>query len=252
MKELLRRALRGAILSVLRLRSGPYPMAANSRCLIIAPHQDDEALGCAGLILTRRTAGLPVNIIYITDGSGSHPGHPHLSPANLAYLRRTEAIKAMQLLQVAPTSLQFLDAPDGTLAQLSPATFEEHARRLATLLAPLQPTELFLPCRDDGSSEHTAAFRLTLRALQLAGLAPRLFEYPVWARWSPRRLIRPGFTSRRVWRLSFPLIAARKREALACYLTQIKPTSPWTQPVLPPGFADCFANDEEFFFDQAP
>lgn len=250
MKELLRRGLRAAVTSVLRRRGRPYPLAGGSRCLIIAPHQDDEAFGCAGLILTRRAAGLPVNIIYITDGAGSHPGHPRLSPANLAQLRRAEAIKAMQLLQIAPTSFQFLDARDGTLAHLSPATFEEHARRLATLLAPLQPTELFLPCRDDGSSEHTAAFNLTLRALHLANLSPRLFEYPVWARWRPQRLGWLGLNSRRVWRHSFPQTVSVKRAALECYQTQVEPTPPWPDPVLPRGFARCFEPAEEFFFER--
>ena len=251
MKELIRRGLRTAVICALRWRSRPYPLVGDSRCLIIAPHQDDEAMGCAGLILARRTAGLAVDIIYLTDGAGSHPGHPRVSPVTLAQLRRAEASRAMQGLNVEATSLHFLDAPDGTLAHLSPATFEDLAQRLAALIAPLAPTELFLPCRNDGSSEHTAAFKLTVRALQLARLSPRLFEYPIWARWSPQRLIRPGFTSRRVWWLSFPLTVPRKREALACYVSQTTPTPPWSQPVLPPGFAASFDSAEEFFFDQS-
>ncbi len=249
MKELLRRGLRATVTAALRLRSRPYPLAAGSRCLIIAPHQDDEALGCAGLILARRAAGLPVNIIYVTDGAGSHPGHPRVSPAELAQLRRAEAIQAMQLLGVADGALQFLDAPDGTLAHLNPTAFEAIAQRLATLIAPLAPTELFLPCHDDGSSEHIAAFKLTTRALQLAKLNPRLLEYPVWARWSPQRLIRPGFTSHRVWRIAFPETVATKRAALACYVSQTRPTPPWPQPVLPAGFADSFDSAEEYFFE---
>ena len=249
MKELLRRGLRAAVTAALRRRSRPCLLVTDSRCLIIAPHQDDEALGCAGLILARRTAALPISIIYLTDGSGSHPGHPRLRPAALAHLRRTEATHAMQQLGVASGSLQFLDAPDGALAHLSPADFNNLAQRLAALIAPLSPTELFLPCRDDGSSEHTAAFKLTWRALQLASLKPRLLEYPIWARWSPLRLIRPGLASHRVWRMAFPANVACKRAALACYASQIQPTPPWPQPVLPAGFADCFESAEEFFFE---
>ncbi len=250
MKEALRRGLRAALTSVLRRRSRPCPLAPGSRCLIIAPHQDDEALGCAGLILARRTAGLPVSIIYLTDGAGSHPGHPRVNPAALAQLRRAEAIRAMQLLTVETASLQFLDAADGTLAHLGADAFEDLARRLAVLLTPLAPTELFLPCRDDGSSEHTAAFALTQRALQLTKVSPRLLEYPVWARWSPRRLVRPAFTSRRVWRLAFPASLALKRAALACYVSQTEPAPPWPEPVLPAGFAACFDSPEEFFFER--
>ena len=248
MKELLRRGLRAAVTAALRLRSRPYPLEAGSRCVILAPHQDDEALGCAGLILARRAAGLPVTIIYLTDCAGSHPHHPRVSPADLVQLRRAEATQAMQLLQVAPSSLHFLNAPDGRLADLSPVAFDDIAQRLAALIAPLAPTELFLPGRADGSSEHTAAFHLTQRALQRARLNPRLLEYPVWARWSPQRLIRPAFTHR-VWRHAFPATISAKRAALACYVSQTQPTPPWPQPVLPAGFADSFDSAEEFFFE---
>ena len=252
MKELLRHGLRTAVTVLLRVRSRPYPVSPDGRCVVIAPHQDDEALGCAGLILARRTAGLPVSIIYLTDGAASHPGHPCLSPADLAQLRRAEARQAMQRLGVPDSCLDFIDAPDGTLAHLSQDAFEYLARRLAARISLNQPTEMFLPCRDDGSSEHTAAYRITRRALHLAGLVPRLLEYPVWAWWSPQRLARVGMTSQRVWRLSFAHAASRKRDALACYVTQGQPTPPWPQAVLPAGFVDCFANGEEYFFESSP
>ena len=250
MKELLRRFLRPVVTFLLRVRSRPFPMTAGSRSVIIAPHQDDESLGCAGLILSRRQANLPVHIVYITDGAGSHPGHPRLNPQAIAQLRRAEAITALQKLAVGETALHFLDAPDGTLAQLTAADFERLAVRLSSMLASLQPNELFVPCRDDGSSEHTAAFQLTLRALQLAGIDPRIFEYPVWARWRPQRLFRLGLINRRVRRLSFPQLAAHKRAALAAYASQTEPTLPWPDPVLPRGFVRCFESAEEFYFER--
>jgi LmbE family N-acetylglucosaminyl deacetylase len=171
MKELLRRGLRAALTAFLRLRSSPYPVSPGGRCVVIAPHQDDEALGCAGIILANRAAQVPVTVIYVTDGAGSHPGHPHLAATDLARLRRAEARQAMGLLGVPAASLQFLDAPDGTLGHLSPGAFETLARRLAEAIAAAQPTELFLPCREDGSSEHCAAFAH-------AGAAPRRPESP--------------------------------------------------------------------------
>ena len=248
MKELLRRGLRAAVIAGLRLRSRPLASAPGSRTLVLAPHQDDEALGCAGLILARRMAGRPVEIVYLTDGAGSHPGHPLLPAAELARLRRAEASQAMQGLQVGAGSLHFLNAADGTLARLRPEESEALAGRLAGVMSACSPTEFFLPCRADGSSEHEAAFRLAQRALQLAHLKARILEYPVWARWSPQRLIRPGLTAR-VWRLAFPEHSAVKGAALACYVSQTEPTPPWPDPVLPRGFVGCFEAAEEFFFE---
>lgn len=250
MKKHLRPLVRAVCVSFLRLRSRRYAPAVAGRCVIIAPHQDDEVLGCAGLIHAHRQAGRPVDVVYVTDGAASHRGHPTLAPADVAPMRRSEATAALRPLGVAPESLHFLDAPDGTLAHLSPTEAGAISHRLAHTLASLAPTELFLPCRDDGSSEHTAAYQLTRRALVLAGLAPRLLEYPVWARWSPLRLLRPGWSSRRVLRLSSPRFRTLKREALAAYASQTRPTPPWTRPVLPEGFAACFESSEEFFFER--
>ncbi len=250
MKEALRRVVRAVVTLGLRLRSRRYTPTPGGHCVIIAPHQDDETLGCAGLILAHRKAGLPVSIVYITDGSKSHSRHPLLSPADITTLRHAEAIHAMAHLGVAASSLHFLDAPDGGLPHLSPAEAEALVTRLSKQLRSLQPTELCLPCQADGSSEHVAAFTLTLRALQLAQLTARVLEYPIWARWSPQRLIRPGLTSRRVWGLAFPHAAAIKRTAIAAYASQTEPTPPWPQPVLPRGFVRCFDAPEEFFFER--
>jgi len=250
MKRRLRRTLHAVVAVALRLRSRPYVPPPASRCVVLAPHPDDETLGCAGLILAYRAAALPVDVVYLTDGAASHPDHPLHPPAAIAGLRRAEAIRAMALLNVSHDSLHFLDAPDGTLAHLTPDAAEALANRFAAHLATLRPTELFLPCRDDGSSEHVAAFRVTLRALRLAGLRPRLLEYPVWARWSPRRLFLPWLLTRRVWRVAFPAGLAAKRAAIGAYVSQAEPTPPWPAPVLPPGFVACFATPEEFFFER--
>lgn len=250
MKELIRNFLHPLVAFLLRIRSRPLAFTAGSRCVIIAPHQDDEAFGCAGLIHSRRAAGLPVSILYLTDGAGSHPDHPHLSPADISQRRRAEAGQAMALLRVDSDSLHFFDAPDGSLGSIDPAAFEALAQRLAPLLVSLQPTELLIPCRDDSSSEHTGAFSLTERALQLANLHPKVFEYPVWARWRPQQFLKLGLAAPLLWRLSFPHAVALKRTVLAAYVSQTEPTPPWTDPVLPRGFVRCFEPPEEFFFER--
>ena len=250
MKNRLRRIIRHVLLAALRLRSQRYQPPYSGSLVIIAPHPDDEALGCAGLIHAHRSAGQPVSIIYITDGAASHPNHPRLNPTDLARIRRTEATHALHLLGVPSASLHFLDAADGTLGHLDAETTGQLITRIGRLLTSLNPATLCLPCRDDGSSEHIAAFNLIQDALQQAQLSPRLLEYPIWARWSPLRLLTPGIKSRQVWRLKFPQAHTLKRTALAAYVSQIEPTPPWTKPVLPKGFIACFDTAEEFFFER--
>ncbi len=251
MKEFIRRLLRRLVCAFLCTHSQSYGTLSSGRCVVVAPHQDDETLGCAGLILHQRAAGIPVSIVYLTDGSGSHPGHPRLDPAAIAKIRRYEAVRAMQLLHVDAADLHFLDARDGTLSHLAAAETDALVRRLSAIFTSLQPTQLFAACRDDSSAEHTGAFDLTARALQEANLQPRLLEYPVWARWRPQHLLRIARASRQVWRLQLsPEKRDLKRAAIDTYVSQTTATPPWPQPVLPHGFAACFNSPEEFFFER--
>lgn len=91
------------------------------RILILAPHPDDEAIGCAGVIQEALSAGARVKIAYLTNGE-------HNQFAFIVYkkrivfkqkefiilgqLRRQEAIKAMKLLGVGEEDLIFLGYPD--------------------------------------------------------------------------------------------------------------------------------------------
>ena len=246
----LRRWLSRCVRCALRLRSRPYTMDRNRIALVIAPHQDDEILGCGGLLLGKRRAGAPVWIAYITDGSASHPGHPTLTPAALATLRLDEARQATRLLGVEESGLFFLGIGDGTLAHLDPPSATEAAGKIAELLRQVRPDEIFLPMRDDGSSEHEATFVLVQRALALSGLYPRLFEFPVWAAWNPLRLLRPLRTSRTVWRVDYREQAELKRRAIGAYVSQTEPIAPWEKPMLSREFLSFFCTGREYFLER--
>jgi len=228
----------------LRGRSRQFPFDAASVTLIFAPHQDDETLGCGGLIPLLIEAGHQVRITYITDGSGSHPDDP-----TVAGRRRAEALAATTQLGVSPEHLEFLDARDGSLAWLNEQEAMRIVAQISSTLNRVQPTLVLLPCRADGSSEHDAAFTLFDRALTATGRHPRVLEFPIWSWWNPLLLRRPLRSSRRIWRASFPGHAAKKRHALSAYVTQVKPAGAGQGPVLTPAFLSFFAAAEEFFFE---
>ncbi len=248
-REIGRRLLRRLMAAALRVRARSYPVENEVRCLVVAPHEDDATLGCGGLILSKRLEGNPIDILYVTDGSASHPLHPVLTPEALARQRRSEALSAAGALGVELCRTHFLDARDGTLDRLGRPEADALVDRISQVLSRTRPDEIFLPCRRDCSSEHDAAFILVRRAVERSGMKPRLFEYPIWSLWAPQHLLRPLVTSRRIWRVGFAGYEPVKCRALSCFRSQVEPTPPWDQPVLSRNFVSFFESAEEFFFE---
>lgn len=79
----------------------------NKRILVLAPHVDDDFIGCGGLILKALQNGSEVDICYITDGNRNQSTGPY----NIPYLRKKEAEVVAQKYNV--TYIKFLDIPDG-------------------------------------------------------------------------------------------------------------------------------------------
>src|SRR4051812_6496913 len=83
--------------------------------LVVAPHPDDEALGCGGVIALLRQAGISVHVIVASDGAASHPGSKTHPPPVLGELRRAEAEAGCRLLGVPTDDVTFLGFPDGVV-----------------------------------------------------------------------------------------------------------------------------------------
>jgi len=105
------------------------PIRDTDRILILAPHPDDEVIGCAGIVQEAVRVGADVRIVYLTNGD-------HNQVAFIVYekrftlrrgefihmgeVRRKEAIKAAQVLGLSEKNLIFLGYPDfGTFSILN-------------------------------------------------------------------------------------------------------------------------------------
>jgi len=250
-KEFLRQIAIELCGGLLQAGSKPYQLR-DAPAVIIAPHQDDETLACGGIIARKRIEGLSVHVIFITDGSASHPGHARLDPPALAALRREEAMNAMACLGVERTAVHFLNEPDGTLNIISAERREALVLRIAYLLRAIVPGEIFVPCNPDGSSEHDAAFGFVMDAMDRAHLQPEIWQYPVWAWWNPVLLLRRWLASKDCRRLPLEDYRQHKQQAIQCYQSQIAPLAPDTVAALPTDLVDIFLADTEFFFRYTP
>ena len=95
--------------------------------VIIAPHPDDETLGCGGVACKKIANGAEVRFVFVTDGATSHAAQ--VGSAALRRIRAQEAIDATGRLGADPDRVAFLDFPDGQASAHVP----EIARRLITL-----------------------------------------------------------------------------------------------------------------------
>lgn len=231
----------------LSLLSKPYVVTAQ-KTVVFAPHQDDETMGCGGLIARKRQCGFPVEVVFITDGGGSHPHHPQFTRADISAMREREAREALRTLGVEPGAIHFLNESDGTLAQLTPPHRAQLIGKISRLLGALRPDEIFLPCCPDGSSEHDATFGFVLEAMREAQVRPLVWQYPIWLWWNPlllfKRIVKPGHRVR--FRTGDR--PSTKHRALASYRSQTQPLAPHAEPAVPPELIAVFDSASEYFF----
>lgn len=246
-KAWLRRTAVGLCRIILEWLSSTYPLRPQ-HAVVFAPHQDDETFGCGALIARKRNEGFPVHVVFITDGRASHPGHPRFSPDAIASLRRHEAREALAILGVETGAIHFLDEPDGTLRELDAARREKLVESVTELLRGLRPSEVFLPCNPDGSSEHDATFGFVMEALHRSSVSAEIWQYPVWTWWNPALLVRRIFLERGYYRLPAEDYLSIKRRAIACYRSQTEPLAPQTSASLPPDLLEMLDSGVEYFF----
>lgn len=128
--------------------------------LVLAPHFDDEVLGCGGLIaqLAASTASnTAVRVLFLTDGSG---GVEEIADrAAYRERRREEALQAVAALGAG--GLDVLEIPDGALDRHLEAAVEGIRRALLTQ----RPELLLVPSPLEVTSDHRAAFAAVHRLL---------------------------------------------------------------------------------------
>lgn len=163
-----------------RGRWAPVDMPA---LVVVAPHPDDEIVGAGALIGAAVRAGIPVTVVAVTDGDGSHPAAA-IPPDELARIRTRESEEALaDLATLAPAGAAGqpirrirLGLPDGGVTGAE----DRAADGIAAVLDVAPPgTWVAAPVRVDGHPDHDASGRAAHRA---AARYPsvRTVDFPVW------------------------------------------------------------------------
>lgn len=134
--------------------------------LVVAPHPDDEAIGCAGTILRHRRAGDLVCVVHVTDGGASRA--LGLDAETMRRRRRAESERAARLLDVQ--RFEWLGLREGEW------TFDEGRAGLRAIAADFAPDLCYAPSRLDYHPEHVRAAE-ALAAVVSGGTVTRI--YPV-------------------------------------------------------------------------
>jgi LmbE family N-acetylglucosaminyl deacetylase len=177
--------------------------------VVLAPHMDDETLGCGGTIARHAQAGAQVTVIFLTDGRYGGPSYAGLAGPDLARrqaevigVRKQEAQRAGAVLGVQ--SIVFLDAEDTRLR-----TDRQVPKLLRNILERERPDCVYLPSFLEQHPDHRAANSVLLGAVAGTALEFDCRAYEVWTPLFPNCVVGIDAT------------LELKKRALACYQSQL-------------------------------
>jgi len=129
------------------------------KVLIIAPHHDDEVIGCGGTIAKITSQDIKIDVVFMTAGWSGIPSEPDKRKA--IELRNKEAVAAGKILDI--NRYYFLGFEDRSLAYNS-ATL--HA--VISVIRKSRPTAIWFPHKEENDREHAITYQIAEEALWLA------------------------------------------------------------------------------------
>ena len=118
------------------------PFAYARKILVVAPHPDDETLGCGGLISLLAQNGAAFYIVFVTDGSASHRNSTAWPTARLAAQREQEARNALVCLGIAHAPALFLRLPDANMPAPGAPAWESAVSTMSDISRRFEPFAL--------------------------------------------------------------------------------------------------------------
>jgi len=148
--------------------------------LIVAPHPDDETLGCGGVLAQRVQEGLRVAIVVLTDGCNLFRlSRWHIetdpTPKEVSARRKEETRRAVDILGGEGLAIRFLDVEDASLAR----HVEPVSEQLAEIIREVSPEEIYVTSEYEEHPDHVAGCAAARAAMRMADCTARLFRYVI-------------------------------------------------------------------------
>ena len=209
--------------------------------VILAPHPDDETLGCGGLIARRAAEGRRIVVVVLTDGRAllrRFGVDRDPSEAEVSAMRKDETRRALDILTDGRAELTFLDIENERLVDEQVAA----TARVTDLLRDLTPAELYVTSPFEGHREHLAANQIARVACAATGSCGSIYEYIV----SLKQGVSVDDLPRTRVGVDVSAYRDRERRALAQFRSHLDIISPVLKAPLTPNY-DRYLTDEEPF-----
>ncbi len=152
--------------------------------MVLAPHPDDELLGCGAAIREATDRGHLVTVVVVTDGRRSHRRSKVWPPHRIAQQRRSEVEDAVGILTGTASNLVWLGFEDCGVptqdSEVAPVVDD-----LADICARRGTTAVWSSWNRDPHVDHRDTATL---AQALVARRPHLLwqSYPIWGRFEDR------------------------------------------------------------------
>ncbi|CAN5826497.1 PIG-L family deacetylase [soil metagenome] len=202
----------------LPLRSADEAFLGCQRAVVVAPHPDDETLGCGGAIALLQQRSIPVHVLVMSDGTQSHPDSKSYPADRLRVQREQETCAALKGLGISEPKVTFFRWPDTAVPGLGDQDFATAVNLCSESLQRCQPSLLFVPWQHDQHCDHRATWQIVQQAVSNWPQPPRQVVYSIWGdRAAGLPALPPGETG---WRLDIRAVVAVKRQAVMAHQSQ--------------------------------
>lgn len=139
----------------------------SDRILVVAPHPDDESIGCGGLMLKY---GAQCDVLILTDGRKGYDSSVQTDEEGLVKQRALELRNATNLAGI--TSIYMLGIPDGKLLEQADKVYSFDIKPYDSI---------FVPNHLERHKDHAPILKIFERMNRNQKAKARIYEYEVWS-----------------------------------------------------------------------